>query len=89
MDFAKCFFVFNIFRDRHYGRLEQIWRGRRVLRQQSFNTGACSPYLDHGGGGGDGGGGDGGDDGDDEHHHGSGWGMAVSWSLITTFPESE
>ena len=98
LDFAKCFFVFHIFRDRHYGRLEQIWRGRRVLRQQSFNTGACSPYLDHGGGGGDGGGGDGGgdrgggdggDDGDDEHHHGSGWGMAISWSLNTTFPESE
>ena len=40
-------------------------------------------------GGGDGGGGDGGDDGDDEHHHGSGWGMAISWSLNTTFPESE
>ena len=37
----------------------------------------------------DGGGGDGDDDGDDEHHHGSGWGMAISWSLITTFPESE
>ena len=84
LDFAKCFFVFHIFRDRHYGRLEQIWRGRRVLRQQSFNTGTCSPYLDHGGGGGDGD-----DDGDDEHHHGSGWGMAISWSLNTTFPESE
>ena len=53
LDFAKCIFVFHIFRDRHYGRLEQIWRGRRVLRQQSFNTGTCSPYLDHGGGGGD------------------------------------
>ena len=67
----NVFFVFHIFRDRHYGRLEQIWRGRRVLRQQSFNTGACSPYLDHDGGGGDGG--DDGNGGDDEHHHGSGW----------------
>ena len=59
----NVFFVFHIFRDRHYGRLEQIWRGRRVLRQQSFNTGACSPYLDHddGGGGDD----DDGDEGDD------------------------